>query len=448
MVASGFLADTTALTALSTDLDGDAARLTTLRGDVTTTPPTGTAFGLLPQSTEVSKALASCLGCVGQDLDSAAETTGRIATGVSKGAAGYQTADSQVATEYERLGAEADQTQPTPVASGGATTTSNEPFGDAIRNNRALITEELAAERRRLAEHQAIDRANESNNGWLGWRSWDDNDKDDDIANSQARITTYESILANNRKILQFDPAGDGAMVELVGDINADTRNVAVYVPGTTAELADFERYYQGAKTFTDADPTNGLATVVWMGGDFPDKLTNAVSASYAQDLAPQLNDFSHQLRSEIANSAAGGNDVQVTVAGHSYGGAVVGTAEQLGLDADRVLHIASAGMGHDVQTPADLHPTQPDVERYSITAPGDPIRWIRDTNIGNWGHGADPEAFPGVVQLETGYYADGRPLEGAAAHVDVISYHSDAWWNIYNVFTGGPVVPDQPNVP
>lgn len=447
MVASGFLADPAALAALATELDGDRARLTSLRGDVTAGPPAAPAFGLLPQSTDVSEALTTCLGCVGQDLDTAAETTGRISSGVSTGATNYESQDTRVASEYDRLGAEAEQTRPPPVAAGGASGT-GEPFGDAIRANRAAVTEELAAERRRLAEHQAVDRANEANNGWLGWRSWDDNDKDDDIAGSQARIATYESILANNRKILQFDPSGDGSMVELVGDIDADTRNVAVYVPGTTAELADFERYYQGARTFTDADPTGGLATVVWMGGDFPDGLTNAVSASYAQDLAPRLTDFSHQLRSEIAGSAAAGNDVQVTFAGHSYGGPVVGTAEQQGLDADRVLHIASAGMGHDVDGPGDLHPAQPDVERYSITAPGDPIRWVRDTNIGNWGHGADPEGFPGMVQLETGHYADGRPLEGAAAHVDVIAYHSDAWWNIYQVFTGGPVVPDQPDVP
>lgn len=444
MVASGYLVDPAALSTLATDLDGDATRLASLRGELSGAAPPAAAFGRLAQSATVSEELTACLGCVSHDLDTTARKTSRIAAGVSAGATGYQSTDTRIATGYEGLGAETPPARPLPVSAGGGDV-STVPFGDEIRANRAAVTEELAAERRRLAAHQAVDHANETNNGWLGWRSWDDNDADDAIAGSQARIATYESILADNRKILHFDPSGDGSMVELVGDIDADTRNVAVYVPGATAELADFDQYHQGARTFTDADPTGGLATVVWLGGDFPDTvLPDAASASYAQDMAPRLADFSHQLRAEIGHSAAAGNDVQLTVAGHSYGGPVVGTAEQLGLDADRVLHIASAGMGHDVHGPQDLHPHQPDVQRYSITAPGDPIRWVRDVGIGNLGHGADPEDFPGVVELETGRYADGSLVEGVDAHAGLVAYHSDAWWNIYHVFTGGPLVPEQ----
>ncbi|WP_165878181.1 alpha/beta hydrolase [Micromonospora sp. MW-13] len=434
MTTTGFRAVPTALDAAAAELTGSADRLATVRGQLTT-PAIGTdAFGLVPQSQRAMQAHGNSLQRSSTELESAATQTRRLATGVTAAVANYRRGDTQASQAFRQLlGGGTTLAAERAAAPAGAA-----PFGARIAANRSAITAELTAERQRLAGYQ---------NQLTGDPAVDHRLRET-ITRSQARIELYENVIAEHRKILSFDPSGDGSMVELVGDIHAGTRDVAVFVPGTTSELANFERYHDAAVGFVDAAPRRDLAMVVWMDGDLPSNLfPQAPSASYADELGPRLADFSHQLRAEIAGSAAAGNDVQVTFAGHSYGGAVVGTAEQHGLDANRILHIESAGMGHRVDGPEDLRPAQPDVQRYSMTAPGDPIAWVRDINIGNWGHGADPDEFPGVVRLETGNYADGRPLEGTSAHSDVLTYHSDAWWNIYQVFTGGPLV-TVPSVP
>src|SRR5690606_30121898 len=156
-------------------------------------------------------------------------------------------------------------------------------------------------------------------------------------------------------------------------------------------------------------DQSGGLAMISWMGGDLPDGvLGDAPDPKYSKELGPRLTDFSRDLRLEI--DRAGADNARVTVAGHSYGGAVVGRAELSGLDADRVLHIESAGMGHDVHSGSDLPRSQRDVDRYSMTAPGDFIELTQGVQKGGIGHGADPDTFDGTTRLHTGDKADGQP--------------------------------------
>ncbi|GAB2952853.1 alpha/beta hydrolase [Micromonospora polyrhachis] len=436
MTATGYRAVPAALDTAATELNSGADQLSNVRARIGTPPVAAEAFGRLPQSQQAMHAHGSSLQTSTTELETAVTGTRRLAAGVTASVANYRQGDTRVSQSFlSLLGGAADPAQ---GGRGGAAPAGSTPFANRIAANRQAVSTALDAERQRLAQLK------EELDGPPFHRDYqEERFLKQDIEKSQARIELYENILAEHRKILSFDPSGDGSMVELVGDIGPHTRNVAVFVPGTYSELATLERYHDTMAGFVDAAPKRDLAVVLWMDGDLPSNLfPQAPSARYADDLGPRLAEFSQELRTEIAGSAAAGNGVQVTYAGHSYGGAVVGTAEQFGLDANRVLHIESAGMGHDVGGPADLRPVHQDVQRYSMTAPGDPIAWVRDVNIGNWGHGADPDEFPGVVRLETGNYPDGRPLEGKAAHSDVLIYHSDAWWNIYNVFTGGAVVP------
>ncbi len=321
---------------------------------------------------------------------------------------------------------------------------SGAPFEERALANDVHITAELQAEQSRLVDYQRQDQENESNNGWFGWGSWDDNDMDPKIEESQKRIDYYQQLINDNHQVVYFDPSGDGAIAEVYGDIGANTTNVGMIVPGTTAQLSSFNDYVAGtAQGFVNSSPDHSLAMVGWMGGDLPDEvIPNAMSSSYAVDLGPNLAEFSHDLRQEINHSPAADNNVQVTAAGHSYGGAVVGAAETQGLDANRILHIESAGMGNGVTDVSDLHNANDTVWRYSMTAPGDPIDQVQGIFFGHGPHGADPDTFSGVVQLETGNYTNGTPIEGMTAHTGVFQYRSDAWWEMYNVFTGGEVHP------
>lgn len=105
--------------------------------------------------------------------------------------------------------------------------------------------------------------------------------------------------------------------------------------------------------------------------------------------MAPKLVDFGHEVDRAVGQNAPG---TPVTYVGHSYGGAIVGTAEQMGLRADRILHASSAGTGI---LPGGYTDPNPNVQRYSMTAPGDPIAIVqslpRDVRLSD---------VPGVDQI------------------------------------------------
>jgi len=282
---------------------------------------------------------------------------------------------------------------------------------------------------------------------------------------AEVRLGTFQTLLKDDRRkpgfdrqILLFDP-DQGKIAELHGEIGPKTRNVGVLVPGTGTNLDNFHSVRKTSQTFvteSNASDDGSLAMISWLGGNLPqDIFTEAPDPKYAQNLAPNLALFSRELAQEIRFAPTPARKVAVTVAGHSYGGAVVGLSETFGLDADRVLHIESAGAGYGVTAgnAQKLYKNpNPDVRRFSMTAPGDPIGMTQGVSAAGWGHGADPDKLPGVTRLETGNYPRelpddpkkaGRPIQGIEAHSDVFIPQSDAWKNMYGVFTGGEIVHD-----
>lgn len=296
------------------------------------------------------------------------------------------------------------------------------PFANRAHANTVNVVATLADERAQLREVQK----------WL-----DENDQfdfEESIGKVDDRIALYESILAGNRQILHFDPAGDGQIVELHGPVGPGTDNVGVLVPGTGSDLSNFENTVTRSLSFQNENRDGQLVMISWLGTDMPDSvLWNATSTGYSAEGGPRLAEFSRDLQLEIEHS--GSPDARVTVAGHSYGGATVGRSELHGLEADRVLHIASAGAGHEVDGPGDLPTSQREVDRYSLTAPGDPIEIAQGV-----GHGADPDTFEGTTRLHSGDKVDGSLNAGSGAHTSVFEEYSDAWRSMYEVFVGGTV--------
>jgi hypothetical protein len=310
------------------------------------------------------------------------------------------------------------------------------PFRHRVTANLIRISAELGRERAQLSRLQTQDLLNEAKRSHR-----DVGELDTPIADSNARIGQYDLLLRERRQVLLFDPEGDGRMIELHGELGPKTRDVAVVVPGTGYGIGKVDQLKEPIVSLVHA-ARDTLAIIVWMDGDLPDDIPAASRSYYAVALAPRLVDFIPDVRRELTH------EVKITVVGHSYGGAVVGLAERLGLDADRVLHVASAGMGNGVKGPEDYRNPHRDVQRFSMTAPGDPIRFVRGRAIPQIGHGANPDTFPGVVRLETGCYPEaehlgdkaGRLLEGNAAHCEVWTPECEAWRNIYNMLTGGRV--------
>ncbi|MEO3759188.1 alpha/beta hydrolase [Mycobacterium sp. B14F4] len=237
-----------------------------------------------------------------------------------------------------------------------------------------------------------------------------------------------------DRQILAFDPTRS-ALVELNGNLSTAT-SVAVLVPGLNTTIEGSAANTATARRFVAA--TRGeVAAITYLGGPFPrgeliGGVLDAADPRYALDMAPRLVAFGADVDRTVD---ATGRRVPVTVIGHSYGGSIVGTAEALGLTADRMLYVAAAGAGVGVDDPGDWHNRNPDVLRFSMTAPGDFIEAVQGVPGGP--HGADPDEMPGVIRLLTGHYDDGGLVAGPRAHSDVLNRPSDAWRNVLAVITG-----------
>ena len=214
--------------------------------------------------------------------------------------------------------------------------------------------------------------------------------------------------------------------------------SVAVLVPGMNTTIEGSADNTRSARQFVSA--TRGaVAAITYLGGPFPQDetaagaLLQAASPRSAIDMAPRLVAFSRDVEATLD---ATGRSIPVTYVGHSYGGAILGTAEALGMTADRTLYAAAAGAGFGVDGPEDWHNRNPHVLRFSMTAPGDPIQLVQ--GIAGGPHGADPDEMPGVIPLATGRYDDGRLVAGPRAHTDVLSVAgSDAWRNVLAVIVG-----------
>jgi hypothetical protein len=264
------------------------------------------------------------------------------------------------------------------------------------------------------------------------------------------RIAFYQGLLAeaddptgrggppSDRQILAFDP-GRASLVEFNGDLGS-AESVGVLVPGLNTTVLGSTPDTETARRFVAAGHGK-VAMITYLGGPFPtgDLVTGIVDAAdphYAVEMAPRLVAFSEDVNRTVDSvEAATGRSIAVTYIGHSYGGSILGTAERLGLTADRTIYVEAAGAGVGVDDPGDWHNRNPDVLRFSMTAPGDLIEFVQ--GFPSSPHGADPDEMPGVARLDTGRRLDGSLMYGPAAHSDVVNEPSDAWRNILGVITG-----------
>ena len=220
------------------------------------------------------------------------------------------------------------------------------------------------------------------------------------------------------RTFITFVNTPRGRMVEMIGSLRPGTPNTATYVPGTGTNLDTVVGHNRTAAAELAA--RTGGPVFLYLDGDLPPDLRSAASPSFAAAMAHRLELFGRELDAEIAHLAPGAT---TTYIGHSYGGSVVGSAEQLGLSPDRVIYASSAGTGI-YDTP---HPDG--VDRYSLTFPGDPIHYVQSFP-GN-PHGHDPDTAPGVIRLDTGTVdLDERTFDADRRRVDGGLVTHGAYWN------------------
>lgn len=258
--------------------------------------------------------------------------------------------------------------------------------------------------------------------------------------------------IPSRRKFVAFDPSGPGQMVELVGDPET-ADGLALYVPGTGTNLEMSHVNTEVAEHFVAAGQGR-IAVLVFLGGDFPQNMwTESGDPVFTLAMAPRLTRFSLDVQAYLdtigrrsgaaqAERAEQSEHLPVTVLGHSFGGAVVGTAETLGMWADRVMYVASPSAGIDVRSASQWRNRAPAVRRYSLTVPGDPIELMQIRNGLRYPGASHVDIMDGVQRLDTGFFDDGEVLYGTRGHGGVFDRSTDAFWQMAEVIVGGEVVP------
>lgn len=250
------------------------------------------------------------------------------------------------------------------------------------------------------------------------------------------RLETMARRRARRRRSFPaFSPRRGGRMIEVVGDLGPGTEAVAVYVPGTGTNLDMSHVNTDVAVDLVDA-AGGRLAVVTFLDGEFPqDIMTEAGDPRFALAMAPRLVRFCREVRRVMEIECPG---AALTVVGHSYGGRIVGTAERIGLSADRIIYAESPDLGVGVAGPSDWRSPGP-VLRYSLTAPGDPVELLQ-ARAGLRRRGSHSDLGGGAVRLDTGHFPDGAPVYGTRGHGGVFDRDSGAFRAMLAVMLGGPV--------
>lgn len=189
-----------------------------------------------------------------------------------------------------------------------------------------------------------------------------------------------------------------------------ETRSVGLFVPGNDSDLLEFEGK---AHTMSEAvylaygrTGENSAGMIVWQGGVFPHG-PQVLFADRARQLSKPLARFGNSIPRSPSTALVG--------FGFSFGGAVLGLALRRGLELDRVVHIASAGLGHGMKRLEQL-PQRSRVPHFAMLAPGDatvgPVQGLNAhlPFLGRLGHGASPVSTRGITRVETGWMDANAP--------------------------------------
>ncbi|MGY0023791.1 alpha/beta hydrolase [Streptomyces sp. YJ-C3] len=247
---------------------------------------------------------------------------------------------------------------------------------------------------------------------------------------AEQRMKRFALLKNPDRKILAFDPMGNGRVAEVFGNLDKAQR-VSVVVPGVDTNVLTFQRTFRKysapvgmARSLYSAEraasPHTRTAVIAWADYTAPIGLgVDAATSMRADDGAVRLNSMLRGLpgRSPVALYC------------HSYGSVVCGVAAH---DLpSRVSDIAVAGSpGMRAENASGLH------THARVWATRDKDDWIQDVpymEVGGLGHGADPVSSGFGARVvssadakgHTGYFAPGTESLSNFAEIGTGSYRS-----------------------
>ncbi|GAA4605440.1 hypothetical protein GCM10023107_72070 [Actinoplanes octamycinicus] len=187
---------------------------------------------------------------------------------------------------------------------------------------------------------------------------------------------------------LLFDPAGQGRVAQVFGDLDT-ARRIAVLVPGMSNRLANFWRGVGGRNYRSPATQAANLrqamgpgehAVIAWLGYDTPQTMRQAGRQELAATGADNLVAF-------VGELAAAHPNATITLLGHSYGSTVIGlAASRLPARVTDIAVFGSPGMG--VDRVAELGTS---ARVWAGQSAGDWVRWVPGIRWFGIGHGTKP---------------------------------------------------------
>lgn len=287
----------------------------------------------------------------------------------------------------------------------------------------------------------------------LGDRNGEHADEKDASGQRFGEYRVYDqngtSAIQDGLTVVGFSPMRDsyityqGALDPQSGDVPEWMEGVGILIPGTTSRLAAFTADIDRSKDlYAQSGKKSGYFT--WHGAPMPqfdlDHIDEASRRGFADTAAPRLAVFT--------NSLGVSESCDVVPIAHSFGAAVLGGAEYRGLEADRVVYVAPAGLGHHVDGIEDFPETK-DVPHFVLQARSDGVvGWNQGISGSTRGHGvANPLTADGVTRLETGYIDTRDPTRGTIESTGAVESHSAVFEprstsmrNMSRVVTGKPV--------
>ncbi|QYX80445.1 alpha/beta hydrolase [Streptomyces akebiae] len=244
------------------------------------------------------------------------------------------------------------------------------------------------------------------------------------------RMHRFDMLAVQKRRILAFDPEGNGRVAEVFGNLDKAER-VSVVVPGVDTNVINFQRTNRRysapvgmAESLYDAEraASRGTRTAVIAWADYtaPDGLgLDSATALRAEQGSVRLN--------ALVRSLPG--DSTVALVCHSYGSVVCGVAARS--LPSRVTDIAVAGSpGMRAETVGQLRTAA------RVWAMRDADDWVQDVpylEVGGLGHGADPVSSEFGARIlsaadargHSGYFEPGTESLHNFAEIGIGAYES-----------------------
>ncbi|WP_156622928.1 alpha/beta hydrolase [Mycobacterium sp. 1164966.3] len=292
-----------------------------------------------------------------------------------------------------------------------------ERYGDSIRNLDG-IPGDVRSELNIPVLQREIRRLQ---NGWLNTHGWHTNpDKLADLTALQRALTGQPGarlmlldVDGDPRKVLAAIAIGDVDDAECVGvTVGGLNTRVSSSVEQMVREAEAQRNKASELRRVASKPGYDAVASVVWLGYDAPDSLTDVTNIELARRSAGLLNSF-YKALAATSNVA----DQRITAFGHSYGSLVTSLALQQGAPVCDVVLYGSPGI--ELSDVAQLG-VQPGHAYYLIGVNDHVADVIPGFDI----FGRAPQDVPGMTELSTrtglalgGRYGDGQVHERAYGH-------------------------------